>query len=932
MKTLRSNNQTKRYYIFFTILFYGQYLLCQSSSKDALSQIINNLSEGSPEKNDVFITQYKAGQYDQFSCLDRGKILHQLGLGLYYQNREKEAILLFEEALHKAWQNCSEVSALEYANTSFNIGVCYQYTEEANKGKPYIEQAMRVFVTDKNYPRADLCYKYQGAANFFSTLKDFTKAELYYKAAEKLASHLTTEDQFHLHNEIFVLYLTFGEWAKAQEKAAFLTNFVNSNTQYIDPLSQSILHLNKAELCLKSGHAEKVPEECHAALRLLPKEEAEFISNAHEILGVYYLENKNYAQSKSHYEIAYRLRSMSQNIVQANLAKAFSIENLAEIALQTNEVQRSIDLINEAITLLASPCGLDGEGNPILKNCLTANGIHLLRQLMLKQKIYLKAGMSKAEYLKRANALSTKMDSLSTMVLEQAYLDESKLYLLDQLNNKTEMQLNASLALYQKTKNAGDLEACANYVSASKSFVLRQYLDQNKLLYLKKENSNFGNVLALREKLSKLRSTIETSGNKDDSLYAQANELMAALETAEKNAGLGNTQDNTKNKPLIRSLSELPADICIIETFCSSDRVHFFIYRKSGLKHRIFERKQIEGWVDKLKLSLVNPSQAYDKANASKLWLQCFAPVIKSEITNLLVFIPDGFFHGLPIEALVDEKGAYIVESLKIQYGHSSQMLLNDEHNYDYHQELTGFATTYSSKLNARLGLIPYFKGLQLNPLHNAVKELESGSEDFSSKLFTQNEASPLAFKKYGPGSKILYFSLHGIANEENGSLSALIFDDQNNDFVLHSYEINAIPLNAQLVVLSSCQSATGRVFSAEGIQGLTRSFLLAGCHQVISSFWNASEKSASFILNDFMELVAAGESSVTALSKAKRNYLANASPSQKHPYFWAGFILTGGLDAAPTSKILLIPIILFILAAMVVSIWVIKKRKKIKN
>ena len=89
------------------------------------------------------------------------------------------------------------------------------------------------------------------------------------------------------------------------------------------------------------------------------------------------------------------------------------------------------------------------------------------------------------------------MDSLSTMVLEQAYLDESKLYLLDQLSNKTEMQLNAALAFISKTKNAGDLEGMCQFVSASKSFVLRQYLDQNKLLYLKKENSNFGNVLCI---------------------------------------------------------------------------------------------------------------------------------------------------------------------------------------------------------------------------------------------------------------------------------------------------------------------------------------------------------------------------------------------------------------------------------------------------
>lgn len=897
-----------------------------------LTQITENLSAGSPEKNEIFISLYNEGKFDDFSCLEKGKILHQLGLGLYYQNREKEAIVLFNDAIHKAWQNCRGVSGLEYANTAFNIGVCYQYTEEANKGKPYIEQAMKVFVSDKNYQRTDLCYKYQGAANFFSTLKDFTKAELYYKAAEKLALYLTPEDQFHLHNEIFVLYLTFGEWEKAQEKAVFLTKFVNNNTQSIDPLSRSILHLNKAELWLKSGHVDKVPEECNAALRLLPKEEAEFISNAHEILGVYHLENKNYAQSKSHYEIAYRLRSLSQNIVQANLAKAFAIENLAEISLQTNEVKKSMELIHEAITLLASPCGMDQNGNPILKNCFTANGIHLLRQLLLKQKIYLQAGTSKSEFLIQATAISAKLDSLSSMVLQQAYLDESKLYLLDQLSNKTEWQLKAGLALYQKTKKAEDLEACANFVSASKSFVLKQYLDQNKLLYLKKENRNFGNIIELREKLGKLRSTIETSNNKEDSLYAQANELMSALEAAEKKAGLSNARDNANHKPLCRSLTALPSDICIIETFCSSDELHFFIYRRSGLTHQIFDKKQIEGFVNLLKMSLVNPGQPYDKATARRLWVQCFAPVVKQEATNLLVFIPDGFFHGLPLEALVDEKGAFIVESLKIQYGHSSQMLLVKESNITYKQELTGFATTYSSQLNARMGLISYFKDLQLSPLHNAVKELDSGSENFSGKLFTQREASPQAFKKYGPGSKILYFSLHGIANEENGSLSALIFDDQNNDFVLHSYEINAIPLNAQLVVLSSCQSATGRVISAEGIQGLTRSFLLAGCHQVISSFWNASEKSASFILNDFMSLVAAGESSITALSKAKRNYLANASPSQKHPYYWAGFILTGGLDAEPKSRIFLLIIALVALASFAFAIWVIKNRKKIQN
>ncbi|MBK7009135.1 MAG: hypothetical protein IPH36_11130 [Saprospiraceae bacterium] len=56
-----------------------------------------------------------------------------------------------------------------------------------------------------------------GAGNFFTTVKDFTKAEFNYKAAANLVQHIPAGDQFHLYNEIlFSTYLS--ENGSPQEK------------------------------------------------------------------------------------------------------------------------------------------------------------------------------------------------------------------------------------------------------------------------------------------------------------------------------------------------------------------------------------------------------------------------------------------------------------------------------------------------------------------------------------------------------------------------------------------------------------------------------------------------------------------------------------------------------------------------------------------
>lgn len=903
----------------------------QVNGEALLKKIEQNLIADRPQNNDEFIKQYQANKLDGLDCAVKGRILHQLGLGLYYLNREKEAITLFESAYNKVWAGCREVGTTEKANTAFNIGVCYQYTSEAMVGKKYIEQAMTDFAADKNYSKSDLCYKYQGAGNFFTTVKDFTKAEFNYKAAANLVQHIPAGDQFHLYNEIFVLYLSFREWESAREKADFLTRFAYQHRKDIDDISLAILHLNKAEMYLKTGNLALVPTECGFAQKLLPVDDLEFRSNAHEILGVYYLEIKDYFKSRDHYQKAFAMRSASQNMVQANLAKAFSIENLAEISYQTKEYKEAMVQINQAIALLSSPCGIDKDGDPVLQNCLTANGIHLMRQLMLKQKIGSKLNENQLSQLLKNQQISYKLDSLSDMVLRQAYVDESKLFVLSQLGEKTEAQVNAALGLYSKTKDPNHLTTAADFVSGSKSLVLKQFLDQNKLLNLKRGSKNYDAVIELREKLTRLRNEIETSGSIHDSLYAQSNHLMAELEKAENETGLTGKNTLEKKQSLAHTLHLLPKDVMVIESFSGKENVYFFTYSHKGIQHFLFERKELEMLVKKVKVSLESPEKPYDKGSAYLLWSRYFEKIIKGRSIQKLVFIPDAFLHGLPLEALTDKNGKYLVEQLTIQYCNSSQMIIAEKGGGNFKREFTGFATSYGEGLNKKLGQIAHFKGLSLQPLHNAVKELEASGSLFSTQAFTHQQANPAAFKKNGPDSRILYFSLHSIANENNGSLSALIFDENNPEFILHSYEINALPLNAELVVLSSCQSASGKIFSGEGIQGLTRSFLLAGCKQVVSSIWNASEASAARILPQFMTFIAEKRDPAEALQEAKKMFLAGASPSQRHPYYWAGFVLNGSIEAKRDYHLYWF-ILAGVLAMALLTVILVKKNKKNKN
>lgn len=144
---------------------------------------------------------------------------------------------------------------------------------------------------------------------------------------------------------------------------------------------------------------------------------------------------------------------------------------------------------------------------------------------------------------------------------------------------------------------------------------------------------------------------------------------------------------------------------------------------------------------------------------------------------------------------------------------------------------------------------------------------------------------------------RILHFATHGLVNEKNPQLSGLILSPEDStskeDGILHLGEIYNLNLNADLVVLSACETGLGQVAKGEGIIGLTRGFLYAGASNVLVSLWQVSDVTTADLMVDFYDKMLGGMSKPEALRAAKLQMIRR-HPEYAKPYYWAPFILVG--------------------------------------
>jgi CHAT domain-containing protein len=140
---------------------------------------------------------------------------------------------------------------------------------------------------------------------------------------------------------------------------------------------------------------------------------------------------------------------------------------------------------------------------------------------------------------------------------------------------------------------------------------------------------------------------------------------------------------------------------------------------------------------------------------------------------------------------------------------------------------------------------------------------------------------------------------VHGVANEQHPERAALILlsdTSSEDDGILEASEIVHLRTNADLVVLSACDSAVGRLQGEEGIANLSLAFQLAGAKAVVSTLWSINDTTALYLMKRFYVRLSENNTVASALTLAKRDMLRTYS-AQAVPYYWAGFKLEGAAD-----------------------------------
>jgi CHAT domain-containing protein len=281
-----------------------------------------------------------------------------------------------------------------------------------------------------------------------------------------------------------------------------------------------------------------------------------------------------------------------------------------------------------------------------------------------------------------------------------------------------------------------------------------------------------------------------------------------------------------------------------------------------------------------------------------ELYRLLIEPVAK-ELQNVrtVCVVPDSFLWTLPFQALTTKRGNYLVEQYALYYAPSLSVL--HEMNDRSRQTITnGSLIAFGNPVLGRDEKL----NQDLCPLPEAETEVAEVAATVPSKLIkvlVGREADEKSFKAFAPDYATIHLATHGVLDNRDPLYSHLLLTrtqgDVENDGSLEAREIMNMHLNADLAVLSACETGNGRISPGEGVIGMSWAFFVAGTRSTVVSQWRVNSESTSQFMKGFYQTLAnqphQGDKS-QALREASIRLLKD--PRYRHPFYWAGFVLVG--------------------------------------
>lgn len=537
-----------------------------------------------------------------------------------------------------------------------------------------------------------------------------------------------------------------------------------------------------------------------------------------------------------------------------------------------------------------------------------------------------------------------------------SYLSSETIYqLVQNTYSILEKGVMTAYSLFEETENPVYLEKAFQMTDKSKYAILKDAMNASKFrdqtglpdsLLIKEKKLRYEltstNIL-LRKQLQKHKFA-DSLDNKLTNLYETIrfnlqSELDGLKTNFSKYPGLENILKVYSTPPSFSEIQKhLNPETLFLEYFISKNHLLIFVISDSGISIKSIP-------IDENFLALCQSfmqSLRKDSARSQfpELSYQLYQILIEPVLGSIqgktdLIIIPDEALIQIPFECLLTEKPdtqsvsdldykklPYFLYKQNISYYFSSGLFLrsNTEKQSQHLVEnsFLGIAPTFDDAifdsdspldLSFISSLIPEEKNatddqnnIFYNALPNSRKEVSEIIRSFKNKnydtkgLYSQ-QATEDNFKKLAGKYKYIHLATHSFVDMNEPDLSGIayyhpFFSESENDGVLYAGEIYNMELNADLLVLSSCESGSGLIMKGEGVLAVSRGFLLAGAKNLVVSQWKVADTPTSELMIHFYNNILEGQTYRKALKNAKIKLLENTDTA--FPRFWSAFMLIG--------------------------------------
>lgn len=293
---------------------------------------------------------------------------------------------------------------------------------------------------------------------------------------------------------------------------------------------------------------------------------------------------------------------------------------------------------------------------------------------------------------------------------------------------------------------------------------------------------------------------------------------------------------------------------------------------------------------------VTEPSQGGDALRRlHQILIEPIVSLLPKDPDEIVTIVPQGALYTVPFAALIDDKDEPLIAAHTLSMSPSAQMLALAAQQFQSvklknNTEVLIVGNPAMPSYQSR----PDKPAVRLQPLPGAESEADYIADLFKVTALKGEAADEKTVVAAMKSAKYIHLATHGLLEAENtyaqSYLSSLAFaPGEGADGFLTVRETMQLDLNAELAVLSGCDTGRGRI-TGDGVIGLARGYISSGVPTVVVSLWPVSDNSTALLMVMYYKGLISGRSKASAL----RDAMLKTRAQFEQPHAWAAFALYG--------------------------------------